>query len=83
MGDLQTRGERGARGRRGVQGGEQGLLHSYFIKDLLQGQPCPSTTRDSLISQALQKEREREVLGGGEGGGEEEAWVGQAGRHRE
>ena len=51
-----------AGGRRGPQGKQAGeceggcRLCSFFIKDLLQGQPCLSAARDSSISQALRRE---------------------------
>ena len=63
MADLQAKDRRvQAGGRRGVQGKQAGeweggcCLYSFFIKDLLQGQPCPSAARDSSISQALRRE---------------------------
>lgn len=63
MGDLQVKDRRAqAGGRRGPQGKQAGeceggcRLCSFFIKDLLQGQPCLSAARDSSISQALRRE---------------------------
>lgn len=53
-------------------------LCSFFIKDLLQGQPC----HKGLLNFPGSAERWR-CAGGGEGDGEEEIWVGQAEGHKE
>lgn len=72
-GDLKEEGSLGEVNREGCR---------LCIKDLLQGQSCPSATRDSSISQALQRERERGCKERKEMQ-RKRPGVGQAERHRE